>query len=299
MPVFTAAAIAISAAVATTTAATVAAAVVATSVAVATVAAVVSVVGIATGSETLLDIGKYMGYAGLAGGLAGAAAGGLAGYAAAVQKAGWGALNGVMGEGAAVVAETGTIAGAAAGETVAGTLATEAAGYTAPAWASQPLITSGQAIGPAAAALPGATAPAGAASTFEAAVNAGTTLSGRPYGAAAAIPVAPVAPSVGNVPNAGQGLLNRPEIPSLYTPPARVPNLPKIQPGGLMNSPRNLPLPSPSLVEPLLPFGLYGTQGHPVQPKTGFEPFHVPAPFPESTLRDLYEKLLHGGQYRI
>ena len=56
-----------------------------------------------------------------------------------------------------------------------------------------------------------------------------------------------------------------------------------------------LPL-SPSLVEPLLPPGLFGTKGRPLQGKTGFAPFHAD---PNVTLRELFLMLLQGGQFRI
>lgn len=77
MPVFTTAAVAVAAAVATTTVATVAAAVVAVSIAVGTVGLALSVVGMITGDKTLSSVGKYMGYAGIAGGIAGGAIGGI------------------------------------------------------------------------------------------------------------------------------------------------------------------------------------------------------------------------------
>lgn len=56
-----------------------------------------------------------------------------------------------------------------------------------------------------------------------------------------------------------------------------------------------LPL-SPSLVEPLLPPGLFGAKGRPLQGKTGFAPFHSD---PNMTLRELLLLLLQGGQFRI
>lgn len=77
MAVFTAAAVAIGAAVATTTAATVAAAVVATSVAIGVAGLAVTAVGLVTKNEGLLKAGKVMGLIGLAGGLAGGAVGGF------------------------------------------------------------------------------------------------------------------------------------------------------------------------------------------------------------------------------
>ncbi len=58
------------------------------------------------------------------------------------------------------------------------------------------------------------------------------------------------------------------------------------------------PLPGPSLIEPLLPRGMFGETGQ-LEPKTGFEPFHVPPSFPKPTLRDLLTGLLQGGQFGI
>lgn len=77
MPVFTAAAIAVSAAVAMTTVATVATAVVAVSAAIGVAGLAVTAVGMITKNQDLLKAGKIMGYVGLAGGLAGGAIGGL------------------------------------------------------------------------------------------------------------------------------------------------------------------------------------------------------------------------------
>jgi hypothetical protein len=77
MAVFTAAALAVSAAVATTTVATVATAVVAVSAAVGVAGLAVTAVGLVTKNESLLKAGKIMGYVGLAGGLAGGAIGGI------------------------------------------------------------------------------------------------------------------------------------------------------------------------------------------------------------------------------
>ena len=67
MAIFTAATIAISAAIATTTVATVTAAVVAVSVAIGVTGLAVTAVGLATGNKDLLKAGKIMGYVGLAG----------------------------------------------------------------------------------------------------------------------------------------------------------------------------------------------------------------------------------------
>ena len=77
MAVFTAAALAVGAAIATTTAATVATAVVAVSAAVGVAGLAVGAVGMAIGNEDLMFAGKVMGYVGLAGGLAGGVIGGL------------------------------------------------------------------------------------------------------------------------------------------------------------------------------------------------------------------------------
>lgn len=77
MAVFTAAAVAIGAAVATTTAATVAAAVVTTSIAIGVAGLAVTAVGMVTKNDDLLKAGKIMGYVGMAGGLAGGAIGGF------------------------------------------------------------------------------------------------------------------------------------------------------------------------------------------------------------------------------
>ena len=57
-----------------------------------------------------------------------------------------------------------------------------------------------------------------------------------------------------------------------------------------------LPLPGPSLVEPLWPFGLFGQGPQNLQSKTGFAPFHSA---PNVTLRELLLMLLRGGQFRI
>ena len=57
-----------------------------------------------------------------------------------------------------------------------------------------------------------------------------------------------------------------------------------------------LPLPGPSLVEPLWPFGLFGQGPQNLQSKTGFAPFHFA---PNVTLRELFLMLLQGGQFRI
>ena len=62
--------------------------------------------------------------------------------------------------------------------------------------------------------------------------------------------------------------------------------------------PQGAPLPSPSLVEPLRPPGVFGPAGQ-LDVKTGFESFHLPPSFPENTLRDLFMSLLQGGQFRI
>ena len=59
-----------------------------------------------------------------------------------------------------------------------------------------------------------------------------------------------------------------------------------------------LPLPSPSLVEPLLPFGLFGEQFQDLNAKTGSLPFHLPSQ-PNPSLRDLLTSLLQGGQFGI
>lgn len=77
MAVFTAAALAVGAAIATTTVATVATAVVAVSTAVGVAGLAVGAVGMAIGNEDLMFAGKVMGYVGLAGGLAGGLIGGV------------------------------------------------------------------------------------------------------------------------------------------------------------------------------------------------------------------------------
>ncbi len=59
-----------------------------------------------------------------------------------------------------------------------------------------------------------------------------------------------------------------------------------------------LPLPSPSLVEPLWPFGLYGQALQDLKAKSGSQPFHLPSQ-PKSSLRDLLTSLLQGGQFGI
>ncbi|MEC4686721.1 MAG: hypothetical protein ACE1Y4_05155 [Lysobacterales bacterium] len=59
-----------------------------------------------------------------------------------------------------------------------------------------------------------------------------------------------------------------------------------------------LPLPSPSLVEPLLPFGLFGETFQDLKAKTGSQPFHLPSQ-PNPSLRDLLTSLLQGGQFGI
>ncbi len=59
-----------------------------------------------------------------------------------------------------------------------------------------------------------------------------------------------------------------------------------------------LPLPGPSLVEPLLPFGLFGGTFQDLKAKTGSQPFHLPSQ-PKSSLRDLLTSLLQGGQFGI
>ncbi len=61
---------------------------------------------------------------------------------------------------------------------------------------------------------------------------------------------------------------------------------------------RGAPLPSPSLVEPLWPFGLYGQTLQDLNAKTGSQPFHLPSQ-PKSSLRDLLTSLLQGGQFGI
>ena len=61
---------------------------------------------------------------------------------------------------------------------------------------------------------------------------------------------------------------------------------------------RGAPLPSPSLVEPLWPFGLYGQALQDLKAKTGSQPFHLPSQ-PKSSLRDLLTSLLQGGQFGI
>ncbi len=58
------------------------------------------------------------------------------------------------------------------------------------------------------------------------------------------------------------------------------------------------PLPSPSLVEPLLPFGLFGETFQDLNAKTGSRPFHLPSQ-PNPSLRDLLTSLLQGGQFGI
>ena len=58
------------------------------------------------------------------------------------------------------------------------------------------------------------------------------------------------------------------------------------------------PLPGPSLIEPLLPPGVFGEAGQ-LEPKSGFEPFQLPPSFPKPTLRDLLTSLLQGGQFGI
>lgn len=91
MAVFTAATLAVSAAIATTTAATVATAVVAVSTAIGVAGLAVTAVGMVTKNESLMKAGKIMGYVGLAGGLAGGAIGGFGAMASGgsfVQGAG-------------------------------------------------------------------------------------------------------------------------------------------------------------------------------------------------------------------
>jgi len=85
MAVFTAAALAIGAAIATTTAATVAAAVVTTSIAIGVAGLAVTAVGLVTKNQDLLKAGKIMGYVGLAGGLAGGAIGGFGALASGTE----------------------------------------------------------------------------------------------------------------------------------------------------------------------------------------------------------------------
>ncbi len=58
------------------------------------------------------------------------------------------------------------------------------------------------------------------------------------------------------------------------------------------------PLPSPSLVEPLWPFGLFGQTPQDIKAKSGSLPFHLPSQ-PKSSLRDLLTSLLQGGQFGI
>lgn len=77
MPVFSAAVVAVAAAIATTTVATVATAAVAVSAAIGVAGLGVTAVGAITGNKDLLKAGKIMGYVGLAGGLAGGAIGGF------------------------------------------------------------------------------------------------------------------------------------------------------------------------------------------------------------------------------
>lgn len=77
MPVFTAAVVAVTAAIATTTVATVATAAVAVSAAIGVAGLGVTAVGAITGNKDLLKAGKIMGYIGLAGGLVGGAIGGV------------------------------------------------------------------------------------------------------------------------------------------------------------------------------------------------------------------------------
>ncbi len=59
-----------------------------------------------------------------------------------------------------------------------------------------------------------------------------------------------------------------------------------------------LPLPGPSLVEPLWPFGLFGETLQDLKAKSGSQPFHLPSQ-PKSSLRDLLTSLLQGGQFGI
>jgi hypothetical protein len=79
--VFTAAALAVTAAVTLGTVASIATAVVAVSAAVGVVGLAVTAVGMITKNEDLLGVGKIMGYVGLAGGIAGGVIGGLGGLA--------------------------------------------------------------------------------------------------------------------------------------------------------------------------------------------------------------------------
>ncbi len=59
-----------------------------------------------------------------------------------------------------------------------------------------------------------------------------------------------------------------------------------------------LPLPGPSLVEPLWPFGLFGQTPQDLKAKSGSRPFHLPSQ-PNPSLRDLLTSLLQGGQFGI
>ncbi len=59
-----------------------------------------------------------------------------------------------------------------------------------------------------------------------------------------------------------------------------------------------LPLPGPSLVEPLWPFGLFGQTPQDLKAKSGSQPFHLPSQ-PNPSLRDLLTSLLQGGQFGI
>ena len=64
-----------------------------------------------------------------------------------------------------------------------------------------------------------------------------------------------------------------------------------------VQSPKRAPLPSPSLVEPLNPPGVFGVPGERL-PKTGFQPFQFPSSS-QDTLYNLFMRLLYGGQFRI
>lgn len=211
MAVFTAAALAIGAAIASTTAVTVAAAVVTTSIAIGVAGLAVTAVGVITKNQDLLKAGKIMGYVGLAGGLAGGAIGGFGAMAS-------GAEGGFMAGAADAYAgasqflkegwDTGVGSLFSGGEQVAGAAPGATGATSAP--------TSGDVLASGSTPVPnpgynGASIPTQAPETLSSSVPAST-------GAGAPGASAPTTPTVGSSAVGNLSVPGQPIIP--YTPSA-------------------------------------------------------------------------------
>ena len=182
MAVFTAAAIAISVAVATTTMATVATAIVATSIAIGVAGLAVTAVGMITKNDGLLKAGQIMGYVGLAGGLAGGVVGGIGGMmegGAGFLAGAKGAYTGAAGALSEAEGEYGSFFSASEGASVASG-SPGAAGATGATPGAAPGLTSATPAAPGATSgLPAGTELSAGAPNVNGSLSSGNSLMGN------------------------------------------------------------------------------------------------------------------------